>query len=396
MKLTIPFPKVLDEDRAAEIVKQGVYASPRVRSLRISKDHAALEVEGDDDGDPAELEQKLKRFVAQMVEKYRPLPKKERRRLERRDRGAYERGVFEELKRRGFVLPLGRGQVGLAGPALALAEAVDRACARLGRERFGATSATYPALIPADVLARCGYFSSFPQYVSLVSHLTEDHDLIEEFRRANAGTGLMIPRPEALPTPEACLSPAVCYHCYQSLEGAKLDEEGRSVTSVGKCFRYESKNITDLDRLWDFTMREVIFVGTEASVARRREQGIELVAAMIAEWDLDCVIESANDPFFATVHTNKAYWQSRGDLKFEMRLSVEPGEDGAPRSVAAGSFNLHEDFFGRTFSITASDGKPAFTGCLAWGLERWVLAGFTQHGFDPSRWPGSLRAEVWG
>ena len=57
---------------------------------------------------------------------------------------------------------------------------------------------------------------------------------------------------------------------------------------------------------------------------------------------------------------------------------------------------MHEDFSGRTFSITASDGKPAFTGCLAWGLERWVLAGFTQHGFDPSRWPGSLRAEVWG
>jgi seryl-tRNA synthetase len=396
VKLTIPFPKALDEDRAAEIVKQGVYASPHVRSLRVSSDGAALEVDGEDNADPAELEQKLARFVAQMVDRYRPLPKKERKRLERRDRGDYARGVYEQLQRRGFVLELGRGQVGLVGPALALAEAVDRACARLGRERFGATAATYPALIPADVLARCGYFSSFPQSVSLVSHLMEDHDLIEEFRKANAGRGLVIPRPEALPTPEACLSPAVCYHCYQSLEGATLGEEGRCVTTVGKCFRYESKNITGLDRLWDFTMREVIFVGTEGLVSRRREQGIEDAAAMIAEWDLDCVIESANDPFFATVHTNKAYWQSRGDLKFEMRLGVEPGEGGAPRSIAAGSFNLHEDFFGRTFAITASDGKPAFTGCLAWGLERWVLAGFTQHGFDPTRWPASLRAEVWG
>ena len=26
----------------------------------------------------------------------------------------------------------------------------------------------------------------------------------------------------AFTTPEACLSPAVCYHCYRSLEGTKL------------------------------------------------------------------------------------------------------------------------------------------------------------------------------
>lgn len=396
MKFTIPFPKEIDEDRAADVEKQGVFASSHVRRLRVNAARTAVEVESDDDVDAAEVQSKVARFVEQMVTKYRKIPKKELRRIERRDRGAYETSVYAELKRRGWAIELGRGQVGLAGPALALAQAIDRATSQLGRTHFGASDAVYPALIPAEVLARCGYFTSFPQSVSLVSHLVEDHDLIEEFRQANMGGGLTIPRHAAFPTPEVCLSPAVCYHLYQSLEGATLGEHGRCVTTVGKCFRYESKNTVGLDRLWDFTMREVIFVGTDAWVTDRRKRGIELCADMIGEWDLDCVIETANDPFFATVHTTKTWWQMRGDLKFEMRLGVEPGPEGEARSIAAGSFNLHEDFFGKTFTITASDSQPAFTGCLAWGLERWVLAGFTQHGWEPSRWPSSLRADVWG
>ena len=44
----------------------------------------------------------------------------------------------------------------------------------------------------------------------------------------------------------------------------------------------------------------------------------------------------------------------------------------------------------------ADNGEPAFTGCVAWGLERWVLACFTQHGFEPSRWPAEVRAKVFG
>ncbi|HXJ10246.1 MAG TPA: hypothetical protein VNH12_12095, partial [Burkholderiales bacterium] len=99
------------------------------------------------------------------------------------------------------------------------------------------------------------------------------------------------------------------------------------------------------------------------------------------------------DPFFPTVHTNKAYWQMRADLKFELRLGVE-ADEGVPRTLACGSFNLHENFFGKTFDITTVEGEPAFTGCVAWGLERWVLAAFTQHGYEPARWPASIRAEI--
>ena len=393
MKLELALPKAIDDDLAADVEKQAVYASPSIRRLRVDRARTTVEVEFD--GDEADVRAKVQRYLDTMVAKFRKLQRKELSAHQRRDSGALEHNVYEALKSRGWVLELGRGQVGLAGPALNLARTLDSACARLGREVFGASEAVYPSLIPAEILGRCGYFASFPQAVSLVAHLVEDYDLIEEFRQANAATPhLTIPRPSAIPTPEACLTPAVCYHCYQSLEGRTLGEHGHTVTSNGKCFRYESKNITGLDRLWDFTMREVIFVGTEAWVAGKRQRAIEVVGEQVAEWDLDCVIETANDPFFPTVHATKTYWQVRSDLKFELRLAVEPGAGGEPRSIAAGSFNLHENFFGKTFGITAADGQPAFTGCVGWGLERWMLAAFTQHGYEPARWPASLRADI--
>jgi seryl-tRNA synthetase len=285
--------------------------------------------------------------------------------------------------------------VALAGPALACYRAVDEMCVALGHSAFGAVDEVYPTLIPTDILGRCGYFTSFPHTVSMVTHLVEDFDLIEEFRQANAkAPPLTVPRREALVTPEACLSPAVCYHCYQAIEGRTLPERGHVVTSVGRCFRYESKNITGLDRLWDFTMREIIFVGTEQMVSARRQEAIEHAKAQMELWDLDCSIEGANDPFFSAAYATKTYYQVRSDLKYELRLAVEPGADGEARSIASASFNLHENFFGKTFTITAADGQPAFTGCAAWGIERWVLAAFTQHGFEPARWPESLRSRI--
>jgi seryl-tRNA synthetase len=43
-------------------------------------------------------------------------------------------------------------------------------------------------------------------------------------------------------------------------------------------------------------------------------------------------------------------------------------------SVAIGSVNFHRNFFGERCDIRTSDGQPAFTGCVAFGIERWLYA----------------------
>jgi seryl-tRNA synthetase len=79
--------------------------------------------------------------------------------------------------------------------------------------------------------------------------------------------------------------------------------------------------------------------------------------------------------------------QQAGALKHELQMAV----DAAGRSIAVASFNHHRDFFGTRFAISAPDGSPAHSGCVAFGLERWVLAVFAQHGTDDTAWPGAVR-----
>jgi hypothetical protein len=392
MNFTIQLGKPIDADLAAEVEKQGVYATPLVRRIRVSADRASVQVESD--GEEGVVRPKVERYLQAMVGRFRKIAGKVMAVNQRVNKAPLETNVYQKLLQRGWAIELGLGQVGLAGPALALTRFLDGQWRKLGLEVFGAEEQSYPALIDADVLRRCGYFTSFPHAVSFVVHLTEDFDLIEEFRKANEDKPhLCVPRAEAFGVPKVCAKPATCYHCYQGLAGRELVAPGKAFTAVGKCFRYESKNTVGLDRLWDFTMREVIFVGTADWVQNRRALAMEKVMEQLREWDVDCEVETANDPFFASMYASKTYYQMRGDLKFEMKLAIEPGPDGAPRRFAAGSFNLHENFFGQTFGIKVG-GEPVSTGCTAWGIERWVLAMFTQHGLEAARWPASLRSEV--
>jgi hypothetical protein len=416
--LRVPWRAALHPDVAAEVVKQAVHAAQGVTAARWDTEGPALVVDLHPGVDAESARSLLERYLAAMIARHRPLPR-EIVRVQAASRARPRApGAEGELEARGWLRHAGPGQVVLAGPPLAFLRALDRRLADLGAGRFGAREEAYPALIPTDVLHRCGYFTSFPHTVSMVTHLTEDFDAIDRFRAANAGAAhLAIPDPAALAPAPACLTPAVCYHCYAGLAGAVLPEGGRFVTAVGRCFRYESRNMQGLSRLWDFSMREIIACGTEPEVAAARGRLLDAACELAASLDLDFVVESATDPFFSAAYAEKAYWQTRHHLKLEMRLRLADsvtrtppapqaaptpgppaaglGGDTPPPRTAAASFNLHEDFFGRTFGFTAG-GAPAFTGCAAWGLERWVLAAFTQHGLEPADWPEPWRAPVFG
>src|SRR6185436_12895768 len=134
---------------AADLEKQAVYASIHIRRLRVNAQRTGVEVQSEAGADEAEVRFKVERYVATMVSKSRKLQKKELAKNVRRDPGPYETGVYAELKRRGWVHELGRGQAGLAGPALRLAQTLDARCAALGVGLFDAVPEAYPALIPS-------------------------------------------------------------------------------------------------------------------------------------------------------------------------------------------------------------------------------------------------------
>jgi seryl-tRNA synthetase len=390
--LTLPLPLAVTGELAAEIEKQSVYVSAGIARMRVSLEdrEVLVELTGRDDGASAA---KAERFLASMLASLdREVEVKVLVRNRRRNPAPLERNVYRKLIERGWVVELGHGQVALSGPALELARKLSAICAKLGRDAFGGIEREYPTLIPTEALARCGYISSFPQNLSMVTRLREDFDGIETFRRANSDNrSLHIPEVDAVVHPEACLCPALCYHCYPTLAGQKLAPTGHVETAIGRICRYESSNITGLDRLWEFTQRSIIWVGADPLCTELRQRAIDAAAAQLEDWDIDATIETASDPFFASVTTAKSLWQRSQDLKFELRAVVEPSSSVPRRTIAAASFNLHGTYFGHAFDIESAELEPASSGCVSWGLERWVLVVFTQHGFDPRNWPVALR-----
>ena len=247
------------------------------------------------------------------------------------------------------------GQVALAGAALAIFEFFD-ARIRVWGEELGATTRELSSRIRLATLERAEFTTAFPQL--LVS--------------ADA---------------EHALTPAVCYHCYPERAGQTLTDE--VILSVkARCHRNESI-VVPLERQREFTMREIVFFGTRRGVERIRQQLVQRVGRFVNALSLDGFVEAASDPFFTTASQGKRLVQSAGALKLELHLTLE-----GKRSVAVASFNHHHDHFGSRFGITLTDGKFAHSGCVAFGLERWVLAFLTQHGLDESRWPEEVRASL--
>ncbi|HSS97022.1 MAG TPA: hypothetical protein VLK33_08330, partial [Terriglobales bacterium] len=138
---------------------------------------------------------------------------------------------------------------------------------------FGAQPQRFPTLISAEKLSRVNYFRAFPHSLTFATHLREDLDVISDFAEHTVyDSGGLNSAPGSFARIQALLSPAVCYHLYFALADKPLPGGQLAATAVGHCFRYESSNLNSLERMWDFTMREIIFVGSSEYVLQNREK----------------------------------------------------------------------------------------------------------------------------
>lgn len=303
----------------------------------------------------------------------------------------YHDDVFQELLYRKHITHYCPGLISFDQMLSSLAEYFDEQFKEIGRQ-FGAETHTYPTLIPMEILERCRYFESFPQYVNFVMHLTENHDVISAFHQSwinrhrddfnfNAHFSNI----------KCALSPAVCLHTYKRYQNEEITSDlNKIITAKGKCFRYESNNMKTLERLWDFTMREIVFIGEQEFVNEMRRKSISRLSSFVDKLGLHGYIEIANDPFFTNDAEKKKIYQLGFELKYELRLHL-PSEK---KEISVGSFNIHQDFFGNTFNIGIRNKGAAFTGCTAFGIERWVYAFLSQYGLEMSLWPKEVNDYV--
>lgn len=394
-EVEIALPRKVDQNVADDIEKESVFVSPELDRITVDPDleTARLVLKN-----PANVEQvvdKAKRYLGVMAKQISGFETEVFSETQRRDSGEYVRDVSEKLVEKGWLFDYGKGQVAYSGPLLKLAQLINRKAGELYAEAFGSSDGSFPALVDADTLQKCGYFDSHPNAVTLLGNMVEDFDAIEQFRVANScSEGAVLPPQDHVHIDGMCLNPAACFPCYPTLAG-KTYKTGEAFTWLGRVFRYESRNINGLDRLYEFNVRELVFVGSEEYVVGCRAKALPLIEQLAGYFDLDCRVQSATDPFFATVSAAKKFFQAAEEVKNEIMVPVVDRQ-GKQKFLACGSVNLHGNFFGKNFEISAGSGEPAHTGCVGLGIERWVLAAFTQHGFDENRWPEDVRNEIFG
>ncbi|MGW5421333.1 hypothetical protein [Streptomyces sp. NPDC003943] len=227
----------------------------------------------------------------------------------------------------------------------------------------GARTMTMPPLLPAADLARLDYYDNFPHQAVVAAPLDLE-------RRATAPFSTDTGRfpTEALQPAELGLPSASCYAVYLTHQGTQVADD-HLVTICSWCFRKET-HYEGMRRQLGFRMREIVAIGGQSHAENHLADFTARIHAFAAALDLPLRKEAACDPFFDK-GGSKALLQRLTPVKHEFLY-----ED-----LAIASVNTHRNFFGDRCDITLeSTGGPAFTSCVAFGLERWLSALTRRHG----------------
>lgn len=263
------------------------------------------------------------------------------------------------------------GQSGLTGELLARHEALDSLFLGLAAD-WKATKVTFPPLISAAELAKIAYFESFPHLFTAAAGLEPAADNLKAFTAGGMLDQGALKLTTLAPVREI-LAPAACYPLYIAMQNRMMpDREIFTIRST--CFRRE-KEYRPLQRQWAFTMREIVCLGSGEEVRDFLEQSRKTLDGVFARLSLDVTWEIATDPFFDP-RNPQSLMQRVDPVKREMTCG----------GLAIGSINYHRHHFGDAFGIRRGSDSIE-SGCVAFGIERWLWVLMQKHGTDYTKWP---------
>jgi len=238
----------------------------------------------------------------------------------------------------GPALEAGRGLVSLSAEQFRIVESVDAQVLEWAA-RMGAPAERHAELLTVDDLSRIDYFDSFPQLAHRVTPWLEE------------------PAED-----ELVLTSAACYGAYFARVGATVGD--RTLLTVRQTCRRREAAYTPLRRQREFQMREVVMIGGHAEVQAFLDEGRDAIRAIAAALRVEGDFQIAADPFF----------KKDDERLLHQKLFPTKQEFTDTSGLAVASVNSHRNFFGERCDIRLADGTHAFTGCVAFGLERWVDA----------------------
>lgn len=208
-------------------------------------------------------------------------------------------------------------------------------------ESMDPTEIHIPSIIDKDILKKIGYFKSFPHQIMGINSLA-DSKKYSNF----------------------VLTPSACLHFYPIF--GELSTKKGVFTTKARVYRNEDEKCTDGKiRLIDFTVREIVVVGTKSEVHEVLDKIAHKILCYADKLGLNIELKTAFDPFYPNKENLiKKKLQIGNNQKKEMIVLCDNDE------VSIGSINYHGFHFSKAFNF--DDNNNIVTGCIGIGLERWI------------------------
>ncbi|MDP4177188.1 MAG: hypothetical protein Q8900_02465 [Bacillota bacterium] len=297
--------------------------------------------------------------------------------------------IMDLLIESGSAVEVDKGMYGYSGIFLNVLNYFYLKVKEFSKQVFKANEFKFPILFPIKSFEQGGYFETFPHHIMFQTILKSDIEVLNEFSKEKADKEKILLN--NMSRARHVIKNAACGPIYPSLEGKKIDvDEAPLVYFVmDKCFREEASNVFELARLNEFSMAEIVFLGTDAQVRNGIGQARQLWDFWLECFGLNCVIETANDSFFAGNYKKLKLFQLLGDAKLEYRLLLPHNSN----YIASSSINFHRTHFSKKYNITTHEGYCQ-TACIAFGLERLAYAFLCQKGINPEAWDEGSKNEI--
>lgn len=238
------------------------------------------------------------------------------------------------------------------------------------RLEFNADELKVPSMISTKVVDQAGYFETGCQHLSFVAPINNDPEKYDAFLPEWNKKGSVDNLFDYLKKPKDVLNPALCLHCYPLLEQIELQSDQLvSFTLSGSCFRDESGNLNNNERLNEFFMREAVFFGSPEKL-KEIHQILEKFTILFGNWlGLKFRLEAATDIFFDENAQLQLFSQLASSNKIE--FSVYSYE--LDKYISCGSINKHQNHFSKRFQIKDENQNFMSTMCIGFGFNRLIL-----------------------
>lgn len=276
---------------------------------------------------------------------------------------------------------LAPGMIELQGKSVFLFRYFESVFERIATN-LGAEIKIYPVLLPISSYIKTGYLKNSPQYAYFCYGVEEN---LENLEKLNNKLIKNISINNNLQKMQFALSPSACFHTYLDYQEQILDSE-KIITFTQNVFRNEGRfNFSERGRFRDYHVREIVFMGSSNFVNATRSKIIEKTIEFVKSIGFDYCLVTASDSFIIPKLQKYKNIQKLEKTKYELRLNIDPEND-----ISVASFNIHGTAFTEPFNISVKDVEKTVTGCVGYGIERWVYAFLSQFGDDEKNWPKKI------